>query len=49
MKVKGKRVVITGAASGIGQSLAIAFLPPVLQRSLYQTLMKRVSRLLLLK
>ena len=25
MKVKGKRVVITGAASGIGQSLAIAF------------------------
>ena len=25
MKVKGKRVVITGAASGIGKSLAVAF------------------------
>ena len=25
MKVKGKRVVITGAASGIGKSLAFAF------------------------
>ena len=25
MKVKGKRVVITGAASGIGKALAVAF------------------------